>query len=185
MRLLILLWLLLTNPDAGQIAFPIELKDLRNKSVTYRPGPKTKVIALVFLLPDCPACQSYSKTLNDLQRDYRALGLELIGVFPGKYATVAEADAFRTSYKIDFPLFIDPEQQLVRMTGATVAPEAFVFTKSGQQEYEGRIDDWMIEPGKKRLRVRNNDLRLAVNALLNGRPVPVSKTTPIGCIIEE
>lgn len=183
--LLLLLCLLCTGVHAGDPTFPLELKDLQLKSSPYRPASATKAVAVVFLLPDCPACQSYSKTLNDLLREFNGAGLELIGVFPGKFATAQEAESFRKDYRIAFPLFLDTDQRLVRKLGATVAPEVFLYDSEGTLRYSGRIDDWMVGPGKKRIRVTQRDLQEAVKAITQGRKLSVRRTTPVGCIIEQ
>lgn len=187
MRTLILIPLLLLLPGWGlaQSILPLELHDTGGRPNSYRPGKGAKAFAMVFLLPDCPACQSYSKTLNNLYHDYQKSGLELIGVFPGKFATAAEAKVFRETYQVHFPLYMDHNQGTVRKTGATVAPEVFLYRSDGRLVYSGRIDDWMISVGKKRLKIKHHDLREAVNAVIQGRTPAVQRTTPVGCLIEQ
>ncbi len=185
MRLLLIIGLWLPIWASAQSVFPLSLSDLKDHPATYRPAQDAKGVAIVFLLPDCPSCQSYSKTLNDLYREFQPQGLEVIGVFPGKYASFSEVEVFRSDFRIAFPLFVDKDQGQVRKVGAAVAPEVFLFDRQGHSVYSGRIDDWMVAPGKKRLKIRNHELRDAMKALCEGRKVTVPRTIPIGCIIEQ
>lgn len=162
----------------------VHLKDPAGLKVDFFTAVPGKHQVVVFLLADCPACQSYSKTLNELHREYMNKNVLFTGVFPGNFHTGEEIAAFRKNYRIGFPLLVDTDKRLTRQLGATVAPEVFVLDPAGQTVYSGRIDDWMYAVGKKRAVITKHELRAALQAILQGRnPDPV-KTVPIGCIID-
>jgi len=50
----------------------------------FRMYETRKLIAsvFIFMLPDCPACENYSLTLNTLAKKYKAAGIMFYGVFP-------------------------------------------------------------------------------------------------------
>ena len=51
--------------------------------------------------------------------------------------------------------------------------------------YLGRIDDRYVDFGKTRAAATTHDLAGALEAILDGRPVPESRTRAIGCFIPE
>ena len=162
----------------------IALSDLSGKTISLFQKSAGSFTVIVFLLPDCPACQSYSKTLNQLASDYSKKNFTFYGVFPGTYNSLDEMLEFRESYKINFPLLRDPEKILVRQLKATTVPQAFVLNKNGEVVYSGRIDDWMYALGKKRSIITKYDLKNAMNELVANKAISNPVTVPIGCIIE-
>lgn len=50
--------------------------------------------------------------------------------------------------------------------------------------YQGRIDNWFGDLGKKRPQPTRHDLRDAIHALLAGAEVVEARTVAIGCSIE-
>lgn len=168
----------------AQITSPIHLIDLKGKPAELKMGIDDSLLVVTFLLADCPACESYSKTLNDLNTKFTNCKVKMIGIFPGKYNTPAEMIAYQNQYKISFPLYQDPDKLVVHQLKATVAPEVFVLDRNDGVRYSGRIDDWMYAVGKKKIRIQHHDLADALEALTHQLPIQQSRTTPIGCIIE-
>jgi thiol-disulfide isomerase/thioredoxin len=162
--------------------FSFSLNDLNNKSQNFSSYKTYKATAIIFLLADCPASQSYSLTLNNLAKKYPQVNL--IGVFPGKFSSDDEMREFRDTYHISFQLLKDPEMALVKHLHASIAPECFVIDQNSNIVYEGRIDDWMYGVGKKRLTVTEHNLEDAMKSVLAGTPVKVKVTKAFGCYLE-
>lgn len=179
---LLLVFCLTSNAQTARTSF--SLLNLENKSVTLSTSTGTEHTIIVLLLPDCPACQSYSRTLNQLYKTYTKNSVRFYGIFPGAYNTLDEMKQFKKEYEIAFPLLRDPDKILVKSLHATTVPEVFLINKNGETVYSGRIDDWMYALGKKRSIITRHDLKDALNALLANKKIAVSKTVPIGCIIE-
>ena len=77
----------------------------------------------------------------------------------------------------------DPAHTLVRLTGATVTPEAAVLGPQGRLLYEGRIDDRFADFGRAHDLASVHDLRRALDAIQAGKPVAVARTKAVGCDI--
>ncbi len=137
----------------------------------------------VFLLPDCPACENYTLTLNSLSKKYAASGVQFYGVFP-QFIKPGEIENFRTAYKINFPLLIDYNKELMISLDAHVAPSAFVLNDNTVLLYQGRIDDWMYAVGKKRTVISHHELEDALDAITSQKKVRVGKTQAVGCLID-
>jgi len=162
----------------------ISLKNLSGELFSFRELKKNTATVIVFLLPDCPACQSYSTTLNKLNEQYQKDGVAFYGVFPGTYNTLEEMNEFKNTYHIKFPLLCDPDKKLVKTIAAKVTPEVFVLNHETNIVYRGRIDDWMYALGKKKPVITTHELADALHAVVHHQPAKVSQTTAIGCIIE-
>jgi thiol-disulfide isomerase/thioredoxin len=81
----------------------------------------------------------------------------------------------------NFPYLYDGETQEASMRyGPVATPHIFIFDRDRLLRYTGRIDDTenpYVEPGQK-------DMINALEALLNGKKVPVQKTKTFGCSIK-
>ena len=144
---------------------------------------KFTATVFVFLLPDCPACESYSHTLNTFASRFKSSGIQFYGVFP-PFVTAEEADKFKSTNKINFPLLMDFNRELLKAFDAHVAPSAFVISESTEVKYRGRIDDWMYAVGKKRTVITHHELEDALVAITGHKKIPVDKTQPVGCLID-
>ena len=168
----------------AQAIFNTQLETLDDKTFELSDWKNNKFTVVLFLLADCPACQSYSLTLNNLTKQFSSCGVKFYGVFPGHYGTLQEDLEFKTNYKISFPLLRDPEKKISSLLHAKVAPEAFLIDRNGKVLYRGRIDDWMYAVGKKRIKINSNDLQNAISESCAGKDVSKPATQAIGCIIE-
>jgi thiol-disulfide isomerase/thioredoxin len=78
-----------------------------------------------------------------------------------------------------FPYLYDGETQTTAMAyGCLATPHIFLFDQDRKLRYKGRIDDSRFAGDEH---VKSPDLRNAINALLEGKPVPVEITSPLGC----
>jgi thiol-disulfide isomerase/thioredoxin len=179
---LMVLSLLILNGAMVNDFYSYVLDDVDNKSQSFSEFKKYKATAVVFLLVDCPASQSYTLTLNNLAKKYPQV--HLIGIFPGTYSTNQEMQDFKNTYHINFPLLKDPKLDIVKYLHATIAPQCFVVGQNSQIVYQGRIDDWMYGPGKKKTTVSEHNLEDAMKSVIAGQPVKVKTTKAFGCFIE-
>jgi len=107
------------------------------------------------------------------------------GLRPDEFSYSAYTESFEDSkryaedLKWTFPFLYDGEKQIVaRAYGCLATPHVFVFDKERKLQYQGRYDDSRYADPKT---VKHPDAQNAVQALLAGKPVPVTKTRPHGC----
>ncbi|GAB3742689.1 redoxin domain-containing protein [Spirosoma lituiforme] len=170
----------------GQLPHPINtipLRTLTQQRVTLG-NYSRPLLAVVFLSPECPLCQQYTRTLNQLQRQY-ATELTIVGVFPGKAYSSAECQQFKSTYQLDFTLLMDRSRRLSSALGATTTPEVFLFDQQRSILYAGAIDDWVVSLGRTRNKADKTYLADAIAATKSGYPVSVARTTAIGCLIND
>ena len=82
-------------------------------------------------------------------------------------------------------MLLDPKQKLAKAVGATVSPEAVVVSPKGKRLYRGRIDDRVAALGRKRPQPTTRELRDALEAIEQAKPVRVKETKAIGCYLPE
>lgn len=158
-----------TSASGGQLA----LAAFRENAATV----------FVLLSPECPLCQNYSLTLNEMLKEYESANVAVVGIFPGTYSSRKQIRHYLKKYKVQFPTLLDPDYTLVKHFGGTTTPEVFLLNAAGMVLYSGAIDNWAYSLGKKRRKITAHYLQDALTETLAEHPVTVSKTEPIGCFI--
>jgi peroxiredoxin len=143
-----------------------------------------EAMVIVFTCNHCPYAQAWEERLLQIGRDYAdRVGMVLINANdPVKYpADSPEAMAERARAK-DFsvPYLHDADQSVARAFGAERTPEVFVFDRERRLVYHGTVDDNYEEASA----VTTPYVRQALDAVLEGRPVPTPETKPVGCTIK-
>jgi len=80
---------------------------------------------------------------------------------------------------------VDRTRVVARRAKATITPEVVLIDSSGAIRYHGRIDNAYADLGKPRQHVTSHDLRVSLDAVLAGRPVPKPETEALGCYITD
>jgi peroxiredoxin len=164
--------------------FSIALLDVDEQKYTRVNADGRQLLLFVFLSPECPLCQNYSKTLNELNTRFKT-NVKLYGVFPGKAYTTAMVRDFGQTYNTSFDLLIDPSRKFARHLGATITPQVILTDNRGRLLYTGAIDDWLLATGKKRLRPGRHYLEVAILQALKPEKISVSTTRAFGCKIND
>ena len=80
-----------------------------------------------------------------------------------------------------FPYCFDESQDVAKAFNAACTPDFFLFNQERNLVYRGQLDDSRPDNGKP---VTGNDLRIALNALLNNAAISAHQTPSIGCNIK-
>lgn len=139
---------------------------------------------ITFLAPECPLSENYTKTINDLEQNFKTEGFRFINVFSGKYHSREAIDSFLTAYQVAQVAIFDETFSLAQWLQATVTPEVFVVDSMGKVVYSGAIDNWAVDLGQKRQVTTAFYVRDVLTAIKNGATIPYTKTTAIGCFME-
>jgi thiol-disulfide isomerase/thioredoxin len=149
---------------------------------------------VMFLCRHCPYVKHVETELAKLARDYagqklgqkldRQLGLVAISAndaesypedAPPSLAEQARLAGFA------FPYCYDESQAVARAYRAVCTPEFFLFDASRKLAYHGQLDG--SRPGN-RAPLDGQDLRAAIDAVLEGRPVAAPQRAAVGCSIK-
>jgi redoxin len=140
---------------------------------------------LIFTSVDCPISNRYAPDVRRLQERFAVDGVRVSLVFANPHDTPAAVRDHTKAFGYRMEIVLDPRQDLVKRTGATVTPEAAVFDRAGRLVYRGRIDDRYPELGVDRQTPTTHDLEDAVTATLAGRPVARPITRAVGCYLAD
>ncbi|HCN06220.1 MAG TPA: hypothetical protein DIS79_11445 [Bacteroidetes bacterium] len=144
-------------------------------------SPSFSVIA--FVSPSCPVSRVMTPKILDLQRQFGPLVIWTFVIAEDDPDSVEISD-YVDDFQITIPIVVDSGHDSVRKYSATTYPEVFVRTATGVVAYRGRVDDSFLTIGKRRTGVLHHSLKIALEALRDGRQEYDSVTTPVGCMIE-
>ena len=169
--------------ETGALTVPVgtKLTDASGNEIVPLAKTGQQATAFIFLTPDCPICNAYAPELGRIVSEYQKQGVKFYAVYADEPAE--EIARHVKEYKLPLAALRDPKLQLAVATGATVTPEACVVNPAGQVMYRGRIDDRAVKFGTIRAEPEKRDLRLALDAVLNHKPVAEPFTKAIGCYL--
>jgi len=154
----------------------------------FRPAGAANVI--VFVATDCPISNSYAPEIQRICRDYRSRGVACFLMYEDVDVTSsptplneAVKEHVREFRYVDVPAVVDRSRRIARRAKASITPQAVVIGREGEIRYRGRIDNLYVAFGKRRPRATEHDLRDALDAVLERRPVRKVETEALGCFI--
>jgi peroxiredoxin len=171
-----------SGPDKSILSY--EVCDVKGKCQDLSILKTNKASVIVFLQPDCPIAQKYTRTLRFMVDTLTEQGVQVIGIIPGTYYSNKDVKAFRKKYKVNFSLYFDRSSALAKRMAATISPEVFLVDPEGQVQYSGKIDNWFEALGVYRSIITKFYLNTAISNFLNGQEIAIKKTDAVGCILE-
>lgn len=170
------------------LLFPLlgstQVTDLRSSTVDPLQD-QGKVHVLLFVRTDCPITNRYAPELRRIADRFSQSPVNFSLVYSGKIETRTAVEQHVREYNLPGTVYLDPGHELARRAGATVAPEAAVFDRSGRLLYLGRIDDRWISFGRSRPQATTHDLEAAIATVLAGKTPAEQKTRAIGCSLAD
>lgn len=155
-------------------------------------APKGAASAIFFVATDCPISNWYAPTIQQVCRDYAARGVDCTLVYEDLDlgATPAALDRDVRTHLREYrygtmPAAVDRTRAVARRARATITPQVVLVDREGAIRYRGRIDNAYADLGKPRQHVTSHDLRVSLDAVLAGRPVPTPETEALGCYITD
>jgi peroxiredoxin len=174
---------LLTFTRLALILLTFALRDTSGVVHHQDEWTRSRAVVVFFTTTDCPLSNGYVPEMNRIRADYASRRVTFYAVQTDTTLSDAEVRKHAKEFEFSFPVLFDPNQELVRLTGATVTPEVAVLSKTGQVLYLGRIDNRVVDFDRRRPAATELDLRNALDAVLAGRPVAHAKSEVIGCAI--
>ncbi|HEY2588394.1 MAG TPA: redoxin family protein [Tepidisphaeraceae bacterium] len=179
------------NPlEIGSPAPDFNLPGVDGRQHALHDYAKAKVLVVIFTCNHCPTAQAYEGRIKQLYADYKDKGVALVAINPNNPAAIRldelgytdlsdsldEMKIRAKGHGFEFPYLFDGDtQKVARAYGCLATPHVFIFDVGRKLRYEGRIDDSDVHE------VHRHDARDAIDALLEGKPVPVAKTRVFGC----
>jgi len=182
-----------TTLTLGSKAPDFDLPGVDGRNYTLADFSDKKLLVVVFTCNHCPTANYYEDRLKAIADDYRDKGVALVAISPNDpeavrpdelgYTDLGDSLAemkIRAKHRdFNFPYLFgggDEFEPISLAYGPVATPHVFVFDEDRKLQYAGRIDD-----SERVQHVKTQDLRLALDALLQDRQPPVQQTKVVGC----
>jgi peroxiredoxin len=160
----------------------LRFKDMRYVARTLDDLGASKAFVLVFTNTTCPVAQKYWPKLKRLDAELRERGVQFVAVNAAADDSIVQMAEQALEFGLEFPFVKDADGSCARALGIERTPEVAVLDSQKRLRYRGRIDDQYRVAGG-RTDVQHDDLRLALEALLDDRDPPATETAVDGCLI--
>ena len=154
----------------------VSLEDVRGRHGTL----------ILFICNHCPFVIHVNPEISRLAADYQEKGIGIAAIssndvvnYPQDAPHLMKETAAREGYS--FPYLYDESQEVAKAYDAACTPDFFLFDSELNLVYRGQLDD--SRPGNG-IPVTGTDLRLALDAVLDGSPVNPIQKPSIGCNIK-
>ncbi|HZE84025.1 MAG TPA: redoxin family protein [Puia sp.] len=179
----------------GATAPDFSLPATDGKTYSLASFKNARVLVIIFSCNHCPTAQAYEDRMIRLTREYAGKGVSVVAIMPNDPRSIRldelgytdMGDSFAEMKKraaqkhYNFPYLYDGATEAVsRKYGPIATPHVFIFDKDRKLRYSGRIDDVEKPSGTP----TSQDARNAIEALLNGKEVPVQTTKVFGCSVK-
>jgi peroxiredoxin len=179
----------------GSPAPDFKLPGVDGKTYSLSSFKNAAVLVIVFTCNHCPTAQAYEDRIIQLTKDYSAKSVAVVAISPNDPKSVRldelgytdMSDSFeemkaRAKQKhYNFPYLYDGDAQATAIAyGPAATPHVFIFDKIRKLRYQGRIDN-VEKPTKTPTEINTRD---AIEALIQGKPVPVETTKVFGCSVK-
>lgn len=159
---------------------------VNDETVTLSDYDDKEALLVMFMCNHCPFVKNIKEGLVEFAEDYadRSLGIVAISSndvenYPDDSPEKMAEDARHFGYP--FPYLYDETQEAAKKYRAACTPDFFLFDNERNLVYRGQFDD--SRPGND-IPVTGEDLRNAVDKLLNEGEVVENQKPSIGCNIK-
>jgi peroxiredoxin len=166
-------------PAIGTVIDDFKLSDPSGKEHSLKSLMGAKGTVILFVATKCPVSNNYNERMEKLAQDYKAKGINVIGINSNNTEPAAEIKSHATERGLTFPILKDEGNKVADRFGATKTPEAYVLDANLKLVYHGRIDNSQKIEG-----ITSNDLRDALDELGAGKAISKTGAAAFGCTIK-
>lgn len=179
----------------GTLAPDFALPDTQGAIVRRDDFADRKALLVMFVCNHCPYVKHMADALGKLGRDYAKRDIGIVAIMSNDVANYPEDSpekmkTFRQQHGWPFAYLYDESQDVARAYTAACTPDFFLFDADRRLVYRGQFDD--SRPTRIRSGVYDSsqspptgaDLRAAMEAVLNDKPVNPQQKPSMGCNIK-
>jgi len=164
----------------------ILLDTVTGQQMTLHKLKGLKGTVILFICNHCPFVKHVNSEISRLAKDYISKGIRCIAIssndvehYPEDAPHLMKKNAL--DYGFIFPYLYDASQEVAKAYDAACTPDFYLFDHNLKLVYRGQLDD--SRPGNG-IPVTGEDLRNAINSLLNNQPIAEFQKPSIGCNIK-
>lgn len=169
----------------GEKAEDFRLPSTENKDYSLADFSKHKYLVIFFTCNHCPYVIGSDEVTRATANKFAPKGVGFVGINSNSENTYPE-DSFPNMvermkiHKFPWIYLYDKPQEIAKAYGALRTPHFYVFNEDRKLVYTGRG----VDSPRDTSRMTVNNLDLALDELVSGRPVSIPVTNPIGCNIK-
>ncbi len=153
------------------------LNDTRGKSHNIKDLKGENGVLIVFLSAQCPVVAMYNDRINALATEYKAQGINFVGLYPNATECLNWVKHHSGTYK--FTTLVDENNVIADKFGAQYTPEVFYFGAGDTLDYHGAIDN---DRYGRNIEIKYLDT--AFQEKLAGKEITQKDTKAFGCSIK-
>lgn len=166
-------------PSIGTMIDDFKLPDADGAEHSLKALAGKNGAVIIFMATRCPVSNAYNDRMEKLAQDYKAKGVNVIGINSNNIEPASEVKSHAGEKHLTFAILKDDGNKIADRLGATRTPEAYVIDGSGKLVYHGRIDN-----AQNTANITTNDLRDALDQMIAGKPVTKTGGAAFGCSIK-
>ena len=166
-------------PAIGSTIDDFTLPDVNGTDHSLKSLAGKNGTVLIFIAVQCPVSNAYNERMEQLAQDYKARGINVIGINSNVTEDAAAVKAHAAEHKLTFTILKDPGNKIADKFGAAVTPEAYFINANNKLLYHGRIDN-----ARNPAQLETSDLRNALDAALADKAIEKTEAKAFGCSIK-
>jgi peroxiredoxin len=170
----------------GTEAPEFSLPDADGRIWSLADAAGTDACLIVFICNHCPFVKHVRRELAQLGKDYATRNVAVFAINSNDFDAYPDDSPQRMkeeakTHEYGFPYLVDADQSVAKAYRAACTPDFYVFDDERRLVYRGQLDDSRPSNGKP---VTGRDVRAALDAVLDGKPVRDGQTPSVGCNIK-
>lgn len=145
-----------------------------------------KALLVMFISKHCPYVQHVKEELARLGNDYEEKDVGIVAISANDISNYPDdapdqLKAMAEELGLKYPVCYDESQETAKAYHAACTPDFFLYDAHRRLVYRGQLDDSRPGNGKP---VNGQDLRAALDTVLNDQPVNEDQRASLGCNIK-
>jgi peroxiredoxin len=170
----------------GTAAPDFNLPDTNGKLVALADFKNAPALVVVFMCNHCPYVIHIRAGLAQFARDYAPKNVGIVGINANDAKNYPDDSPAKMKIEVEkagyiFPYLYDETQAVAKKYHAACTPDFFLFDRGRRLVYRGQFD--ASRPGNG-IPVTGKDLRVAIEAVLAGKPTSEFQAPSVGCNIK-
>ncbi len=171
----------------GTAAPEFQLPDVTSgKTISLDTFSSSKALLVMFICQHCPFVKHVQNELSKIGQDYNQQPLGIVAISANDVANYPndspeKLKEMAEELNFNFPICYDETQEVSKAYTAACTPDFFLFDGNQKLAYRGQLDD--SRPSTD-IPVTGQDLRKAIDLVLQGQAVEFTQKPSIGCNIK-
>jgi len=167
----------------GEKMADFTLPDVNGKPHRLYDFEGKKAVVVIFIATRCPYSNAFTHVMASLAHEYESRGVAFLGINANNTESLAEVAEHARAHGLDFLVLKDEGNKVADQLGASVTPEVFLLDSTWTLRYHGALGN-SHQPTNNPEKTTDNEVRPALDDVLNGKPAEVTETKAFGCSIK-